>query len=87
MASPRVGEAPTQQPMMENNNGPHKILFVLIDGIGDVSVPSLHNRTPLQHAHTPYMDLLASGVSGLSFVVYWYRYSRRHIILSSNARG
>ena len=43
-----------------------RIAFVLIDGIGDVSIPSLGNRTPLQAARTPNLDAIASaGVNGL----------------------
>ncbi|KAJ8656981.1 hypothetical protein O0I10_007315 [Lichtheimia ornata] len=43
-----------------------KLLIVLIDGIGDVAVPELDNRTPLQAANIPWMDkLAASGLNGL----------------------
>ena len=43
-----------------------RIAFVLIDGIGDVSIPSLGNRTPLQAARIPNLDAIASaGVNGL----------------------
>ena len=35
------------------------IAFVLIDGLGDVSIPELGNRTPLEAAHTPFLDALA----------------------------
>ncbi|KAG0173628.1 hypothetical protein DFQ28_011120 [Apophysomyces sp. BC1034] len=38
-----------------------KLLIVLIDGIGDVAVPQLNGKTPLQAAHTPWMDKLAAG--------------------------
>ena len=42
-----------------------KVLFVLIDGLGDVTVPSL-SATPLQHAATPAFDALAArGATGL----------------------
>ena len=51
---------------------PCKTLFVLIDGLGDVTVPSLacpshpHGRTPLEAARTPNLDFLAShGLTGL----------------------
>lgn len=38
----------------------------MIDGLGDVSVPSLNNETPLQHAKTPNMDMLVKhGLCGL----------------------
>ncbi|KAK9845885.1 hypothetical protein WJX81_005130 [Elliptochloris bilobata] len=43
-----------------------RIAFLLIDGIGDVSVPRLRNRTPLQVADTPTLDAVAAaGLSGL----------------------
>ncbi|KAF7729468.1 hypothetical protein EC973_004448 [Apophysomyces ossiformis] len=43
-----------------------KLLIVLIDGIGDVAVPQLDGKTPLQAAHTPWMDKLAAeGLNGL----------------------
>lgn len=37
----------------------HSIGFVLIDGVGDVSVPSLNDQTPLQFASTKYLDAVA----------------------------
>lgn len=37
-----------------------KHLIILGDGMADHPVPRLGGRTLLQHAHTPYMDLLAS---------------------------
>ena len=36
-----------------------RLAFVLIDGIGDVVVPSLGGKTPLQVAHTPVLDAIA----------------------------
>lgn len=36
-----------------------KHIIILGDGMADWSVPSLGNKTLLQAAHTPYMDLLA----------------------------
>jgi 2,3-bisphosphoglycerate-independent phosphoglycerate mutase len=36
-----------------------RVVLVLIDGVGDVSVPSLGDRTPLEVAHTPNMDAIA----------------------------
>jgi hypothetical protein len=38
-----------------------KVVFVLIDGIGDVSIPAFGDRTPLEVAHVPYMDAIAGG--------------------------
>lgn len=43
-----------------------RIALVLIDGIGDVSLPSLGYRSPLEAAHTPHMDAIAAaGINGL----------------------
>ncbi|CAD7705234.1 unnamed protein product [Ostreobium quekettii] len=43
-----------------------KVIFVMIDGVGDVSVAQLHGLTPLEAAKTPYLDALAaSGFTGL----------------------
>ncbi|CAI5493393.1 unnamed protein product [Closterium sp. Naga37s-1] len=43
-----------------------RVAFVLIDGIGDVAVPSLGGLTPLEAAHTPNLDAIAAaGVNGL----------------------
>ncbi len=36
-----------------------QILFLVADGMGDWPLASLDNKTPLQAAHTPHMDLLA----------------------------
>lgn len=35
------------------------LAFVLIDGVGDVGVPELAGRTPLQAARTPVLDAVA----------------------------
>lgn len=43
---------PQQQP-------PDKIVLVLIDGVGDVTIPAFGDQTPLQVAHTPNMDCIA----------------------------
>jgi len=41
-------------------------ILVLIDGLGDVDIPSLGNQTPLAYSKTPCMDTLAAnGVCGL----------------------
>jgi len=40
---------------------PERIAFVLVDGIGDVNIPQLGNRTPLQAADVPYMDAIAGA--------------------------
>ena len=47
-----------------------KLLYVLLDGVGDRPNPSLGGKTPLQAARTPGLDGLASrGVSGLVYTV------------------
>ncbi len=33
-----------------------KIIFVVLDGLGDEKIPGLGNKTPLQAAHTPNLD-------------------------------
>lgn len=38
-----------------------KIVFLLIDGIGDVALPQLMHMTPLQIARTPVMDTVAGA--------------------------
>jgi 2,3-bisphosphoglycerate-independent phosphoglycerate mutase len=38
-----------------------KCAFVLVDGIGDVSVPLIGSGTPLQLADTPVLDAIASA--------------------------
>jgi 2,3-bisphosphoglycerate-independent phosphoglycerate mutase len=43
-----------------------KILYVVLDGLGDRPVPELGNRTPLEAADTPNLDRLAQrGETGL----------------------
>ncbi|KAL0490721.1 2,3-bisphosphoglycerate-independent phosphoglycerate mutase [Acrasis kona] len=43
-----------------------KVCFVLIDGIGDVGIPALDRKTPLQKSNTHNMDFLAKhGLNGL----------------------
>ncbi len=42
-----------------------KTIIILGDGMADEPIPELGGKTPLQYAHTPYMDkLAASGVTG-----------------------
>lgn len=38
-----------------------KLLLVIIDGVGDVSVPAFGDRTPLQVARVPHLDALAAA--------------------------
>ncbi|KAG2439333.1 hypothetical protein HXX76_004692 [Chlamydomonas incerta] len=42
-------------------SNPARVLYLLVDGIGDVSIPAFGDRTPLEVAHTPYLDALAAG--------------------------
>ncbi|EFJ17030.1 hypothetical protein SELMODRAFT_268500 [Selaginella moellendorffii] len=43
-----------------------RVAFVLVDGIGDVSIPELGWKTPLEAASTPNLDAIATaGISGL----------------------
>ncbi|PSC70414.1 archaeal type cofactor-independent phosphoglycerate mutase [Micractinium conductrix] len=45
---------------------PERVAFVLIDGVGDVTVPALGGRTPLQAAALPHLDAVAAaGLTGL----------------------
>lgn len=38
---------------------PDKVILVIIDGIGDVTIPAFGDRTPLQVSHTPNMDCIS----------------------------
>lgn len=43
-----------------------RVAFVLVDGLGDVSIPMFGLKTPLQAAKIPNLDAIASaGVNGL----------------------
>ncbi len=45
---------------------PKKIIFAIIDGLGDESIPEFQNLTPLEKAETPTLDFLAEkGVTGV----------------------
>lgn len=45
---------------------PSRSILILLDGLGDRSFSCLGGRTPLQAAHTPHLDALASqGANGL----------------------
>src|SRR5262252_1161894 len=37
-----------------------KIIYVLLDGVGDLAHPNFGNTTPLEAANTPNLDFLAS---------------------------
>ncbi|CAL9012166.1 unnamed protein product, partial [Prunus brigantina] len=43
-----------------------RVAFLLIDGVGDVSIPKFVLKTPLQAVKVPNLDAIASaGVNGL----------------------
>lgn len=43
-----------------------KTIFLVFDGLGDEPIPEFDNKTPLEYANTPNLDLLAQkGVCGL----------------------
>ncbi len=55
-----------------NNNEAYtlKLIFVAIDGMGDLPIKSLGNKTPLEVAETPNLDSLAkTGKTGLMYSV------------------
>ena len=47
-----------------------KLIYVVIDGMGDLPIEELGNKTPLEAAETPSMDFLAKrGKTGLMYTV------------------
>jgi 2,3-bisphosphoglycerate-independent phosphoglycerate mutase len=47
-----------------------KLIYVIIDGMGDLPIKELGNKTPLEAAETPHMDSLArNGKTGLMYTV------------------
>lgn len=47
-----------------------KLIYIVIDGMGDLPIEELGGKTPLEFAHTPNMDFLASrGKLGLMYTV------------------
>ena len=47
-----------------------KLIYVAIDGMGDLPIKALGNKTPLEAAETPNMDVLAkNGKTGLMYSV------------------
>ncbi|XP_022861641.1 uncharacterized protein LOC111382013 [Olea europaea var. sylvestris] len=52
--------------MVNSEKPKRRVAFVLIDGLGDVSLPKFGYKTPLQVANTPNLDAIASaGINGL----------------------
>jgi len=41
--------------------GPRQLLYLVLDGLGDVPCPALDDRTPLEAARLPHFDRLAAG--------------------------
>ena len=47
-----------------------KLIYIIIDGMGDLPIEELGGKTPLEAAETPYMDSLAkTGKTGLMYTV------------------
>jgi len=47
-----------------------KLIYIVIDGMGDLPIEELGGKTPLEAAETPYMDSLAkSGKTGLMYTI------------------
>lgn len=52
--------------MVNTEQPKQRVAFVLIDGLGDVSLPRFGYKTPLESATLPNLDAIASaGVNGL----------------------
>ena len=50
---------------LSSKNSLFKILYIILDGIGDLPHSSINNRTPLEAANTPNLDNLATnGIMG-----------------------
>ncbi|MDX1373440.1 MAG: hypothetical protein R3321_13285, partial [Nitrososphaeraceae archaeon] len=47
----------------KENTNPMKIVYVILDGIGDLPHESLSNKTPLESAITPNLDTIAKNGS------------------------
>lgn len=47
-----------------------KLIYIIIDGMGDLPVEELEGKTPLEAAETPNMDMLAkAGITGIMYTV------------------
>jgi 2,3-bisphosphoglycerate-independent phosphoglycerate mutase len=47
-----------------------KLIYIAIDGMGDLPIAELGNKTPLEAANTPHLDFLAkNGKTGLMYTV------------------
>ncbi|KAH9622896.1 hypothetical protein KSS87_010085 [Heliosperma pusillum] len=66
MQESSVREIQRQGKMAVERNPKKRVAFVLIDGLGDVSIPRFGYKTPLEVADLPNLDAIASaGVNGL----------------------
>ncbi|WIA32441.1 hypothetical protein OEZ86_003263 [Tetradesmus obliquus] len=55
-----------QEQQQQDSSLPDKVILVIVDGVGDVTIPAFGDRTPLQVAHTPNLDCIAAaGLNGL----------------------
>ena len=45
------------------DNSDVHMIYVLLDGVGDLPHPDLDGKTPLQAANTPYLDKIAKNGS------------------------
>lgn len=63
----KVGRTSVYLWFCETMGGPkRRVAFILIDGLGDVSIPKFGYRTPLEAANVPNLDAIASaGINGL----------------------
>lgn len=52
--------------MVNSEEPKRRVAFILIDGVGDISLPRFGYKTPLQVANIPNLDAIASaGINGL----------------------
>ncbi|MDF2737602.1 MAG: apgM [Nitrososphaeraceae archaeon] len=50
---------------IKNNNHSLKIIYIILDGIGDLPHKAINNQTPLEASNTPNLDYLAkNGIMG-----------------------
>ena len=75
---------------MSSDNSEIKIVYVLLDGVGDLPHPDIDNKTPLENAITPNLDQLTKNgqmgevISGcfqkeiLLLILFHYRFYHRN---------